>query len=256
MRRFYVPSEQIHCSYPYLCGDEARHLLQVLRMKVGDQVILFDNTHQEYQARISSITGKQVYFEIEGQLNIVRESGLQVTVGLPIIRPQPFEWILQKGTELGVVSFQPYYSAHSRRNFEKSEMDSRMKRWRRIIIEAAKQCKRSRLPELYPAVPFSVLIKEDWGEVKIIPFEKETARTLKEFKEQSDPRRSVHVLIGPEGGFPEEEVQQAEKEGFIPVSLGPRILRSETAAIALICLLQFLWGDMGLAKTGEKDALS
>lgn len=256
MRRFHIPSEQISCPEPYLDGDEARHLLQVLRLKVGDRVILFDNTNLEFLARIRSISGKQVYFEIEGQQNRIRESGLSVTLGLPLIRPQHFEWILQKGTELGVVSFHPYYSAHSRRNFEKAELDSRMNRWRRIIIEAAKQCQRSLLPELYPALPFSVLIKEGVGDVKIIPYEKETARTLEKLERPPDPGGPVWALIGPEGGFQEEEVLQAEREGFVPVSLGPRTLRSETAAIALICLLQFLWGDMGPTKTGEEDALS
>ncbi len=108
--RFFIPRPNNFIASPILHpsgGDEAKHILQVLRMKIGDQVLLFDNSNQEYQARIASITGDQVYFEILDRQTIMRESPLQVTLGLPLIRPQPFEWILQKGTELGAVAFRP-----------------------------------------------------------------------------------------------------------------------------------------------------
>jgi 16S rRNA (uracil1498-N3)-methyltransferase len=248
MRRFFIPPKQLHCPDPYLLGEEAKHILRVLRMRIGDQLLLFDNSHQEFQARIASITGDQVHFEILDRQTAMRESPLQVTLGLPIIRPQPFEWILQKGTELGVVAFRPFYSAHSRRNFEKAGMDSRMKRWKRIIVEAAKQCERNILPELFPAVSFAGLLEESQQGLKLMPYEEESSRTLNELKQKPFSSETVLALIGPEGGFHQEEVQQAQGKGFIPISLGPRILRSETAALALLCLLQFLWGDMGLAK--------
>jgi 16S rRNA (uracil1498-N3)-methyltransferase len=248
MRRFFIPPEQLHCPDPYLQGDEAKHILHVLRMTIGDQLLLFDNSPQEFQARITSVTGDQVHFEILERQTAIRESPLQVTLGLPIIRPQPFEWILQKGTELGVFAFRPFYSAYSRRNFEKAGMESRIKRWKRIIVEAAKQCERNVLPELFPAVSFAGLLEENHQALKLLPYEKESSWTLKELNEQSFSSESVLALIGPEGGFHKEEVQQAQGKGFIPVSLGPRILRSETAALALLCLLQFLWGDMGAAR--------
>jgi 16S rRNA (uracil1498-N3)-methyltransferase len=249
MRRFFIPSEQLLCPDPYLWGDEAKHILQVLRMKIGDQVLLFDNSNQEYLARIASIIGDRVYFEILDRQTITRESPLQVTLGLPLIRPQPFEWILQKGTELGAVAFRPYYSLHSRRNFEKTEMGSRMRRWQRILVEAAKQCERNVLPELFPAVPFAGLLEEGHQALKILPYEEESSRTLKDLGQQPSSSGTVLALLGPEGGFHKDEVRQARDKGFFPVSLGPRILRSETAALALLCLVQFLWGDLGLTKT-------
>jgi 16S rRNA (uracil1498-N3)-methyltransferase len=248
MRRFFIPPEQLHCSDPYLQGEEAKHILQVLRMRIGDQLLLFDNSLQEFLARIASITGDQVHFEILDRQTAMRESPLQVTLGLPIIRPQPFEWILQKGTELGVVAFRPFYSAHSRRNFEKAGMESRMKRWKRIIVAAAKQCERNALPELFPAVSFADLLQESPQALKILPYEEENSRTLNDLEPPPSSSGTVFALIGPEGGFHIEEVQQAQGKGFIPISLGPRILRSETAALALLCLFQFLWGDMGAAK--------
>ena len=249
MRRFFIPPEQLLGPDTYLQGDEARHLLQVLRMKVGDQVMLFDNSNQEYQGRIRSISGGKVHFEILGRQTVIRESPIQIILALPLIRPQPFEWILQKGTELGVVTFRPFYSAHSRRNFEKAEMESRMKRWQKIIVEAAKQCERNVLPRLYPAVSFTDILDQEQEALRIIPYEEEFSRTLKDLERQPSSLNSVLALIGPEGGFHQDEVQEAQEKGFVPISLGPRTLRSETAALALICLFQFIWGDMGKGKT-------
>jgi 16S rRNA (uracil1498-N3)-methyltransferase len=248
MRRFFIPPEQLHCPDPFLGGAEARHIIQVLRKKIGDQVLLFDNSNQEFLARIASLSGDQVHFEILDRQIVLRESPLQVTLGLPIIRPQPFEWILQKGTELGAVAFRPFYSAHSRRLFEKEELESRMNRWQRILVEAAKQCQRNVLPELFPAVPFAGLLQESPQAFKILPYEEENSRTLKALEPPHSFSGAVLALIGPEGGFQKEEVQQAQGKGFVPISLGPRTLRSETAALALLCLLQFLWGDMGTTK--------
>jgi 16S rRNA (uracil1498-N3)-methyltransferase len=248
MRRFYISPDQLQVPDPYLRGDEARHILQVLRMKKGDRFLLFDNSDQEYQAVIASVSGDRVYFEILEQQSTTRESPLQVTLGMPIIRPQHFEWILQKGTELGILAFRPFYSSNSRLNFEKADLESRMKRWKKIIVETAKQCQRNVLPELFPAVSFAGLLEESPQKLKLIPYEEESSRTLKELEQQSFSPETALALIGPEGGFRKEEVHQAQEKGFVSVSLGPRILRSETAALALICLLQYLWGDMGSIK--------
>ena len=189
MRRFYISPDQLQAPDPYLRGDEAKHILQVLRMKKGDRLLLFDNSHQEYQAVIVSVSGDRVYFEILERQATTRESPLQVTLGLPIIRPQHFEWILQKGTELGVFAFRPFYSAYSRLNFEKADLESRMKRWKKIIVEAAKQCQRNVLPELFPAVSFAGLLEESHQKLKLIPYEEESSRTLKELERQPSLRK-------------------------------------------------------------------
>lgn len=246
MRRFYIPSEQLQRPDPFLDGEEAKHLLQVLRRKIGDRILLFDNSHQEFQARIISVTGNRVHFELLGKQTVNRESPLQITLGLPLIKPQSFEWILQKGTELGVFAFWPFYSAYSRLNFEKAGLEYRMKRWKKIIIEAAKQCGRNILPELFPAVSLAGLLEENDPSLKLLLYEGESSRTLMDFKQP--PLETVLALIGPEGGFHKEEVGQARGKGFVPVTLGPRILRSETAAVAMVSIIQFLWGDMGSAE--------
>lgn len=254
-RRFFIPPGKIHGPNPSIEGEEARHLTQVLRMKVGDEVVLFDNSNQEYRARIQALSGNKVFFAIIKHQAVERESKIQLTLGMPLIRSQPFEWVLQKGTELGVTSFRPFYSAHSRRNFEKEEMTSRMKRWERIVIEAAKQCRRNILPEIIPAVPFPDLLQPGAEALKIISYEGEASRTLKTLDGNASFSNRVLVLVGPEGGFLRDEVIEAEAKGFVPVSLGPRIVRSETAALALIALCQFLWGDMGSTIKGGEYAL-
>lgn len=256
MRRFFIPPGKIHGPDPSIEGEEARHLTQVLRRKVGDEVILFDNSNQEYRARIQALSDNKVFFEIIKHQTVVRESRIRLTLGMPLIRSQSFEWVLQKGTELGVAFFRPFYSAHSRRNFEKEEMTSRMKRWERIVIEAAKQCRRNVLPEIFPAVPFPDLLQPGAETLKIIPYEGEASRTLRELDGGASFPNRILLLVGPEGGFLGDEVNQAEANGFIPVSLGPRIVRSETAALALIALCQFLWGDMGSGSKGGEYALS
>jgi 16S rRNA (uracil1498-N3)-methyltransferase len=251
MHRFYVPPGQLNLAPPFLCGQEARHLVKVLRLSVGDRVILFDSTSQEYQVQISAISGGKVFFNIENRQIVTRESGLEIILGLPLLRPQPVEWILQKGTELGVAAFRPFYSGRSRHDFKQMNPASKMERWQRIVVEAAKQCERNVLPELAPPLPFSELVSEDGEAYKVIPYEEESSRSLAELEWPSPLLRPVWALVGPEGGFLPEEIRQAQDRGFIPISLGPRILRSETAALALVSLLQFRWGDMGLKKKGE-----
>jgi 16S rRNA (uracil1498-N3)-methyltransferase len=254
-RRFFIPPDQLDDPNPYIQGDEARHLLKVLRLKVGDEVVLFDNSGQECPSRICAVSKDKVCFEMGDRQMPLRESPLDLSLGVPLIRSQPFEWILQKGTEMGVSSFHPFFSAHSSRNFQKTEQENRSIRWQRIVQEAAKQCRRNVLPLLHPMVSFVDLIQQNSGGIKIIPYEEESGRTLVDLKQGHSFTDSIMALVGPEGGFTSEEVGLAEEKGFVSISLGPRTLRSETAALALIGLCQFLWGDMGAGRKGGEDAL-
>jgi len=256
LRRFFISPEQLTDPNPSLWGDEARHLLKVLRLGVGEEVILFDNSGLEYRSRIRSVSRDKVVFDIEEKERINRESPLRISLGLPLIRSQPLEWILQKGTELGVSSFYPFYSAHSSRNFQKREQEIRMNRWQKIVQEAAKQCRRNMLPAVHPMISFIDLLEIGQEGLKIILHQEATERTMRALYAGPSFPGSVFLLVGPEGGFPPEEVNLAERKEFISLSLGPRILRSETAALALISLCQFLWGDMGAEKKGGEDAVS
>jgi 16S rRNA (uracil1498-N3)-methyltransferase len=245
MRRFFITPQEAKHPEPRIEGEEARHIRQVLRLGPGDGLLLFDGTGFEYRAKIKAIHGREILLDILGCNAVSRESPLELGLGIPFIRSQAMEWILQKGTELGVCSFHPFFSSRSSRNFSGEGSDSRRQRWRKILVESAKQCGRNRLPELLEPVPFGALLGEKPPGLGLIPYEREQAMNLGRLKEESPEIKKIFVLIGPEGGFSPEEVASALDAGFRSVSLGPRILRSETAALAMISLLQYIWGDMG-----------
>lgn len=251
MRRFFIPRQRVESPAPFLDGEEAKHLIRVLRKRPGDRIILFDDSNREFQAQIVSLTLGKVFLEIQDRQTVIRESPLSLTLGLPLIRPQPLEWILQKGTELGVSAFRPFISEYARVQKEDQNLAGRMDRFSRIIREAAKQCGRNLLPGLYPPVGLTELLEEAPPGLKLIPYEEEKNRVLNPFFEGPLAYSAATIVIGPEGGFSEREMDLAEEKGFIPISLGPRILRSETAALALISLIQFFWGDMGKRRKPE-----
>jgi len=245
LRRFFIDSYRLEPERPSLEGEEAKHILRVLRLGLGDRIVLFDNTGWEYEAQITGIQSGQVFYEVLEKKWVPRESPLRITLAVPLIRPQPLEWIYQKGTELGVTSFYPYYSRYSGRNFSNQEWEGKQERWKRIITEAAKQCGRNRLPELIAPGSFDQVLSTGDPALRILPYEGETVYTLKEIADRYPETGRVMACIGPEGGFSPEEVRRAEDKNFFTISLGPRILRAETAVLTLIGLLQYLWGDLG-----------
>jgi len=245
LRRFFIDSCRLQQERPSLEGEEAKHILRVLRLGPGDRIVLFDNSGWEYEAQITGRQSGQVFYEVLEKKWVPRESPLRITLAVPLIRPQPLEWIFQKGTELGVHSFCPYYSRYSGRNFSSQEWEGKQERWKRIITEAAKQCGRNRLPELIAPGSFDQVLSTGDPALRILPYEGETVYTLKEIADRYPETGRVMACIGPEGGFSPEEVRRAEDKNFFTISLGPRILRAETAVLTLIGLLQYLWGDLG-----------
>jgi 16S rRNA (uracil1498-N3)-methyltransferase len=244
LRRFYLPAEQRSLPEPFLEGDEARHLLKVLRLGLGDPVVLFDGTGWEGLARITRVEGIRVHFSIHQQHFLPKDSPLKISLALPLIRTQLLEWVLQKGTELGVSVFIPYYSAFSGAKATRKDWGAKRVRWDRIIAGAGKQCGRNRLPLVEYPLSFEGMLESAEKGLRLIPYEQETAYTFRNLADNTSKVEEVLACIGPEGGFHPDEVRQARERNFLPVSLGPRVLRSETAALALVTLLQFTWGDL------------
>ena len=245
LSRFFIDPRRLRQPEPFLEGEEARHLLRVLRRGLGDRITLFDNTGWEYTGQITGIHSGRVYFAVLEKKWAPRESPLRITLAVPLIRPQPLEWIYQKGTELGVTSFCPYYSQHSGHDFSTKEWRGKQDRWQRIITEAAKQCGRNRLPELHAPCSYDQVLETDPSALRIMPYEEENLYTLKEIADRYPEADRILACVGPEGGFNPEEIRRAKEKNFIIPSLGPRILRAETAALTLIGLVQYLWGDLG-----------
>ena len=244
LRRFYLPSARRHQPEPFLEGDEARHILKVLRLSAGGSVVLFDGSGWEGLAQITRIEGGRIFFSIREQRFRPQDSPLRIRLAVPLIRPQPLEWILQKGTELGVYAFLPYFSQYSGPKSFRQDEGGKRPRWQRIIAEAGKQCGRNRLPLLENPVPWDRLLDSGGTGLRIIPYEEETSYTFRNLADNTPKAEEVLACIGPEGGFSPEEIRQAREKSFLPLSLGPRILRSETAALAMVTLLQFTWGDL------------
>ncbi len=244
-RRFRIRGDSIRGEEAIIRDpSEVRHISKVLRLGPGDRVSLFDGEGKEYPARISRISGDQACFTLlpEPTPNS-RESSLRIILGAALLRSAKFEFLLQKSTELGVADIAPFYSRHVVPKFQESHAGNRQTRWEKIVSEAAKQCGRAGIPRIHPPRTFEEILTADFGDaVKIFLWERERAEShFPSFKTHS---AAAFALVGPEGGFSEDEANLAKAAGFQPVHLGPRILRAETAGIIIVGLLQFLAGDL------------
>jgi len=216
----------------------------VLRLKAGNQVVVLDGQGNEYDVEITELDSQNAFGQVTTQRLSTSEPKTRVTLLLCLTQREKFEWILQKCTEVGVSVIIPVISSRSLIQSSK-DVASKYDRWQRILREAAEQSHRGRIPKLEQPLQFSdaLTLDEISADLRLIPWEGEMTRGLREVL-QNDPSDGASLLIGPEGGFSEDEVSAAQKAGFIPVSLGPRILRMETAAIAAVVMVLFQRGDM------------
>ena len=215
----------------------AHHILTVLRLKPGALLILFDGQGNACQATLEHST--EVI--IGQQLDDKTESPLQIHLIQAISRGERMDYVIQKAVELGVHRITPVSSQRCMVKLKGERAKKRLQHWQGIIISACEQCGRNRLPVLGEITTLNAALPEPEQALKMVldPAGRNTLSSLK-------PRDSrVTLLIGPEGGLADEEIQQAQQSGFISLRMGPRILRTESAAVAALSALQTLWGDMG-----------
>lgn len=219
--------------------DAARHLVTVLRLKVGDTVCLFNGEGGEYSAEIIAATGKSVLVQTGAFQPENRESPLRTLLGIGISRGERFEFVLQKATELGVTEIFPLYTERTEVKLKGEREDKKHQRWQQVIVSACEQSGRNRLPLLHPPQTL-----QNWfaieAESKLLLHHRSTC-TLATLAKISPA--SVALLIGPEGGLSATEIAQAEQQHFQSLTLGPRVLRTETAPLAVLSVVQSLWGD-------------
>lgn len=244
IRRFKIAKENIRGQEAILDDPaEIRHLTKVLRLKTGDPVILFDGEGKEFQAQIKTLSLRKVSFTVDRELvHESRESSTPIILGIGVLKATKLDWLVQKTTELGVNEILPFHSLRVIPRPEEVAAQMRLTRWQKIAGEAAKQCGRAKVPKIHPLCSFAEALGAFPGSTRIFLWEKEQNRILSDAI--SSPRSAVFALVGPEGGFSEDEARQAEESGFSPVRLGPRILRAETAGLVIVSLLQFLCGDL------------
>lgn len=241
MEYFYVIPAHISPPHLTIDGEEFQHLTHVMRKQSGDEIRVVDGAGNVYDARIISIARRTAHCEITARRVMENEPRISVTLAAGILKNGArFDFLVEKATELGVRSIVPLSTERTIPQHAKTD------RWQKLAIAAMKQSGRCVLPGVLPLTPFSRFISAPPAGVeyiqplqasplKLIPHEKETARSLKEVL-SNGPRDTV-FCIGPEGGFSDTEIEEAVQEGFVPVSLGPRRLRTETAAITALSMV-------------------
>lgn len=245
MRRFFIEKGRVSDGRAVISGELFRHIVRVLRMQAGDRIILADNEGWEHRGLIRSVDRDTLIVGIEG--SSLREPGDETRItlcqGLP--KGDKLELIIQKCTELGLDRLVPFTSGRTVPKLDKNREAGRLERWRRIALEAARQSNRPTISEVTPIIPFDRLLDSVDAEVRLLLWEGEPTRRLKEVLAELPKPRRVAVIVGPEGGLSREEAELAESKGFVPVTLGELILRTETAGIAITAILQYQWGEIG-----------
>lgn len=219
--------------------NASRHLSKVLRMQAGRELILFDGHGGEYSAIISAVGKKVVSVELGDFSAIDRQSPLSIHLGIGISRGERFDHVLQKATELGVTTITPLFSERTEVKLSGPRLEKKLLHWQQILISSCEQCQRNRLPML--SAPMSL---DQW-----LPTVDEQQRFVLHHRSDvtlshTATPNSVALAIGPEGGLSEFEIEASKKFGFQSLTLGPRVFRTETAPLAAISLMQYLWGDL------------
>jgi 16S rRNA (uracil1498-N3)-methyltransferase len=245
IRRFKISEDALRGTEAVLRDPaELRHLARVLRLKPGDPVILFDGKGGERRAVIKRLAGRRALFALlPDSLPEMPEPPVRIILGIGQLKADKLAWVIQKATELGVGEILPFHSLRAVSRPEEAAAENRLGRWEKIAAEAAKQCRRSRIPRIHSRMPFPEALAAFPEMKKLFLWEKEESRGIGALL--APPSPEVFGLVGPEGGFSAEEARAAEAAGFSPVRLGPRVLRAETAALAFVALAQFLCGDLG-----------
>jgi 16S rRNA (uracil1498-N3)-methyltransferase len=238
--RLYLPVELSPNTSIQLGEEQGHYLRSVLRLKRGMDLTVFNGDGNEYIARIAEASRDAVRLQLaEGYQHHV-ESSLVTHLGLGISRGERMDLAIQKAVELGVTRITPLFTEHCVVRLDETRRSNRRQHWQKIVQSACEQCGRSRVPEIDEPLELADWVKEREG-LKLF-FDPQGGTS---FKELPPPQGGVTLLSGPEGGFAERERVWARDAGFIPVRLGPRILRTETAVLAALAAIQVLWGDWG-----------
>ncbi len=258
MHRFFVQPDQIDGESVTLTGDAARQIFRVLRLRPGDRIVVLDDSGWEYFVDLSSVSAKEVTGRIVEKALNETEPSIAVTLYQAMIRPEKFEFVLQKATELGVSQIVPVICERSQRNSDGNRLSpTRKQRWDKIITEAAEQCGRGRRPTLSDPLEFADACAKS-AQPAVIPWEAEDSLSIKAALQSLRPVRTdvnahtrtstdirqISIFIGPEGGFTQGEIQVAHEAGVRSVTLGKRILRSETASIAAVTMVMYELGEL------------
>ena len=248
MHKFFTPKENFMDNKAKILGDDVKHLYKVLRLSEGDRIILNNCEGDEFSAIINSITKQEVILDIEEKLEINNESAIKVYLFQGLPKAQKMDLIVQKGTELGITEFIPTLT--ERVDIKLKGDFKKLDRLNRIALEAAKQSKRTVVPKVLEPIEFEdALNKMKDLDLVIVPYENAENFGIKTLinsgKIDISKIKTIGILIGPEGGFEESEINKLKDNGAYIVTLGSRILRTETAGFVATSLVQYELGDLG-----------
>lgn len=250
MHKFFTPPENINMPEGRILGDDVKHIYKVLRLSEGEKVIINNCMGKEYLGKISSISKVEVVVNIIEELEGNNESKIEIYLFQGLPKAQKMDLIVQKGTELGISKFIPTIT--SRVDVKLKGEFKKLDRLNRIALEAAKQSKRSLIPTVEEPISFEESIKllKDM-DLFLVPYEnaenfgiKGVIKALKE-EDRLENIKKIGIMVGPEGGFEEDEINKLKDEGAYIITLGSRILRTETAGFVATSLIQYELGDLG-----------
>ncbi|MTI81484.1 MAG: 16S rRNA (uracil(1498)-N(3))-methyltransferase [Firmicutes bacterium] len=245
MPRFFVEPNNIKNNKAVITGPDVKHIKKVLRLKEEDEVTILDGLGGQYQAEIYRLENDSVICNILHQQQAVGEPPVNVTMVQCLPKSDKMELVIQKGTELGVRQFIPLQCERSVVKLNEKKTVERQKRWQRVALEASKQCRRPMVPKVEKPVSWQKFLNDvPSNSLLLLPWEDETTEKLHNLLQGQHNINEIYIIIGPEGGFGQEEVEMARSYGAKTVSLGPRILRTETAGLALASILMYLHGDL------------
>jgi 16S rRNA (uracil1498-N3)-methyltransferase len=226
-------------------GPDHHYLFRVMRLTVGATVVLFDGAGRRGNAEVMAIDGENARLRVERIDPVEASSACSISVGLALIKGDRMEWCIQKLVELGAARIVPIQASRAVVKLSGDRAESRRQRWTSVARDAARQCRRTTVPEIAPVCSLPQALEQlGDADLKALLWAKERTRSLREAAAMG-AAASAAVLVGPEGGWTSDEVDEAVAAGFEPVGIGPRVLRAETAAIAAVTALGLTLGDLG-----------
>ena len=246
MHRFFVRPDDVGTQELRLRTEEADHLARVLRLGPGAQVVAFDGCGREYETVVERLESTGVVCRILCDVTSPSPPTVSITLGQGLPKGEKFDWLIQKTTELGVSDIVPLITERVIPTFSKPQIARKVERWQKLAREACKQSRRATVPHLWPPTPLKTFLAScQSAELKLMLWEGENTSSLRTVLAASAPMASVALVVGPEGGLTPQEVTCGEAYGFLAVGLGKRILRTETAGVVAVTLLQYRFGDLG-----------
>lgn len=247
MNRFYVDRDRIQGDWVRIDGEDVKHITKVLRLRSGDGVVVCDGQNTDYNGVIDNIGKDQVRVRLDKAVPTGTEANIKITLYQAVAKGTKMDLVIQKGTELGVVRFVPVITSRTVVKLQnKRDASKKVDRWQRIAMEAAKQSHRGRIPLVETAMEYTAAVQDMQNkDLALLPHTGENSRDIRSIPGQRGDYDSIAVMIGPEGGFENSEIQRAQDMGVTTVKMGPRIMRTETAGIAVTAVLMYRFGDLG-----------